>query len=181
MKIYKKLVESTWYDTAVLTLGSKLFPCHMENDNIGHTGIKDGGFGYPNPCRNTQKAYLWGSSASLGDCIPQSASKSLPPKPEHRPTSCPAFSLYWSSLGLGPPRGRVWSHCLLLLPSTRCCRKPHGVEAQTPGKKSVFYDGAREQPGLNLAPTMAVCWLFPTRQVVEPPFLLTMLPNWLTG
>ena len=51
-------------------------------------------------------------------------------------------------------------------------------------REGVLHDRAREQPGLNLAPTMAVCWLFPTGQVVyfsEPPFLLTMLPNWLTG
>lgn len=51
-------------------------------------------------------------------------------------------------------------------------------------REGVFHDGAREYPWLNLAPTMAVCWLFQTGQVVyfsEPPFVLTMLPNWLTG
>lgn len=128
----------------------------MENDNIGHTGIKDGGCSYPNPCRNTQKAYLWGSSASLGTHIPQSAPKSLQPKPEHRPTSCPAFSLYlvphW---GWDLPEGGVWSPLSLLLPQHQMLQKASTVwEPKHQEREGVFCDGAREQPGLNLAPTM---------------------------
>ena len=143
--LHKKLVESAWYNTGiyinawynVLTLGSKLF-FHVtwKMTILGTLGKKVGALVTPIFAVTPRRLIFREALPHWGTHTPKSTSKNVPPKQEHHPTSCLAFSLYliphW---GWDLPEGGVWSHCLFFSPVPDAAESFHGVEVQTPGKR----------------------------------------------